>query len=95
MTATVRDDNVLRSHDDVRAALRSECDRLGARVTFARLSADSAGERHARYTVVLERFGRRPLSAASVYGVPCVASTMLEHVRTMVKGAATQAEKDK
>lgn len=92
---TVRDDNVLRTHDEAQNALRGECDRLGARVEIDVIRGERKGDKFARYVVTLERFGQRPLSSAAVYSVPCAADKLLEHVQTMVKGAAAQAEKDK
>lgn len=88
---SLRDDGWARSHDEAIAALRGECDRLGARLTIER---SSQGERFRRYIVTLERWGQRPLSSASVYGVPCPADSLVDHVRTMVKGAASAAEQE-
>ena len=92
---TASDDNTLRTHDDVTALLRGECDRLGARVTIERIKGERRGDKFGRYVVVLERFGQRPLSSAAAYSVPCAADKLVEHVQTMVQGAAAQAEKDK
>lgn len=92
---TQRDDGWLRTHDEVQNALRGECDRLGARITFERVRGERKGEKFGRYVVVLERFGQRPLSAAAAYGVPCDERGMIEQIQSMVRGAAIQAEKDK
>lgn len=85
---TVRDDGLCRTHDEAECALRGEADRLGARVVLERTGQ---GERFRRYVATLDRWGHRPLSVASTYGVPCPASNLLEHMRTMVKGAAEAA----
>jgi hypothetical protein len=88
----LRDDGWCRTHDEAEAALRGECDRLGARLFVYRTGQ---GERFRGYTVTLERWGQRPLSQASTYGVPCPADSLLGHVRTMVVGAASAAEKER
>lgn len=91
MTVTARDDGMVWTHDDAACALRGEADRLGARVAIERTGQ---GERFRRYAVTLARWGQRPLSMGSTYGVPCPVSNLLEHVRTMVKGAADAAAKE-
>lgn len=86
---------VLRTHDEARALLRAECDRLGARWTLDVLDPDRKGAKYARYTVRLPRIGERDLSEASTYSLPVPAKSIAGHVRTMIEGAANAVRNDR
>lgn len=92
MTITIRDDGLVRSHDEAASVLRGECDRLGARLVIERTPQ---GERFRRYEITLDRWGRRPLSGVATYGVPCPAENLASHVRTLVRGAVDAAAKER
>jgi len=98
VTVTARDDGWLRTHDDVRGAVCGEARRLGARAYVVPLRTDSHAMAERKvgklgsYAVTLERFGMRPLSEASAYSLPVPEDRILQHVRTMVQGAARAAE---
>lgn len=91
MTAEVIDGPFARTHDVAQAALRGECDRLGARVTFTR--AAHAGERTRRYEIALDRVGSEPFTSASLYSLPVRLADLVTHVQNAVKGAAGFAER--
>lgn len=95
---TARDDGWLRTHDDVRGAVCGEAERLGAHASVAPMRSDAGAMTERKvgklgtYCVTLERFGLRALSEASAYSLPVPEDRILQHVRTMVHGAARAAE---
>ncbi len=82
----VRDDDLVQTHDDALAVLRSAVP--GARVTTERLRESLAR----RYVVTLERVGHRELSQGDVYALPIEASALAGRARTLADAAVSAAE---
>lgn len=94
MNVTARDDGWLRTHDDMRAAIQCEADRLGARAKVERLR--DLNEKHVEklgtYSLTLERVGLDPITIASAYGLPAPEKQIIASVRETITKAARAAE---
>ena len=92
MSATARDDGLVRSHEEAVQLLRYAVP--GARVTTAPIFApgrQSAAEAMRRYEITVERVGREPITTCAVYCLPALAVTLAHGARQAADRALAAA----
>jgi hypothetical protein len=87
---TTHDDDLLRSHDEVRDLLRDGLPGVDVRLERVHLpGSQRASESTRRYTLAVPRIGRDPIATGDLYSLPCRAGPILARARDLVTRAET------
>ena len=90
MTVTMRDDDLIRTHDEAEQLLRYAIP--GAHVSIEPIAGEHAGTPNAmsatrRYVIQVPRIGRVALAPVALYSLPCLGAPLARHARELADAA--------
>ena len=90
MMVTTHDDDLLRSHDEVRDLLRYGLPGVRVRLDPVAIPGTAkAAQSTRRFALIVDKIGRDPVEVGDLYSLPCLAGPILARARDVVLRAET------